>query len=70
MKKEFASMTELMAYTATLKPGLAHVLILHDDACSPDQCGCKPTYVVEDGTAENIIEGARQQRAWIKGKRS
>lgn len=46
-----------------------HLTMLHDDACAyPLDCTCRPWFHVEVATAENVAEGARQERAWRKSR--
>lgn len=43
-----------------------HVLILHDEGCSPSRCSCEPWFEVRELTADNVLEGQRLQDAWVK----
>lgn len=43
-----------------------HVVILHDDQCTPDRCVCEPEFILEDLTVENYMAGQRAQAKWKK----
>jgi hypothetical protein len=43
-----------------------HMLILHDDGCSPARCSCQPWYEVRPLTVDNYIEGQKAQAQWVK----
>jgi hypothetical protein len=45
--------------------GLAHIEILHDNACTVSRCVCRPWYRVSDVTHETLAEAERRQSAWI-----
>jgi|CZKU01.1.fsa_nt_gi hypothetical protein len=62
----FRTAAAYLAFLARLRPGAYHTIVLHDGACSPSRCTCQPWYVVEDGTAENVLAGAEGERAWRK----
>lgn len=42
--------------------------ILHDDDCTPEQCVCSPTYLVEDFTQESFDRSQDAQRKWVRSK--
>lgn len=48
------------------RPDAYHMVVLHDDACSPARCTCKPDFVVEDMTADNWIAGQKAEDEWRK----
>lgn len=66
----YKSAEELHAAVAALasKGGAFHVVILHDDACTPAGCVCTPEFVLEELTVENYRKGQEAQEAWRKGK--
>jgi len=68
----FKSLAEfMMAMAAGAFTGRAvHLVVVHDDGCTPERCRCSPEYVVEELTAENLRRGAREHEAWAKGSRS
>jgi hypothetical protein len=51
--------------------GLAvHVLVLHDEQCTPSRCICSPEYELREVTVETLLEGARLQAAWVRSTAS
>ena len=48
-------------------PPAAHVLLLHDDRCTPARCVCEPEVVIRPLTPEAIAEGEQLERAWKAG---
>jgi hypothetical protein len=65
-KIHFKTQAELVAALASsaFQGRALHMVILHDDACTPDRCSCEPEYVLEDLTVENYIAGQRAQAEW------
>ena len=43
---------------------LLHVVVEHDDNCTPSQCRCEPTYRIEPLTPETFARGARGEEEW------
>lgn len=43
-----------------------HVMILHDDGCSPQACRCRPEFVLERLTDESYSAGQAAQAKWTK----
>ncbi len=48
--------------------GALHVVVLHDDDCTPARCVCEPEYVLEELTTENYLKGQAAQEEWKKKK--
>ena len=49
------------------RPGrVLHITVLHDDACTPSRCMCRPAFEVREGTVENFLRGEREQAEWIR----
>jgi hypothetical protein len=70
MKRLFKSVDGLRAFLDTQKGNAVHVMVLHDDGCSPSRCACKPWFEVQDLTADVWIDAESRQAAWIKGTAS
>lgn len=72
MKLHFRDQAELAAVLAApeFQGRALHVLVLHDDACTPNICVCKPEYVVEELTTDTYLAGQKAQAAWRKGATS
>jgi hypothetical protein len=68
MKRLFKTQHGLDAWIAahTGRAGAYHVMVLHDDACSPSRCSCKPWFEVRDLTTDAVLEGQRLQDKWTK----
>ena len=67
MKIRCANRREFEAAVARLPPARSyHVVVLHDDDCTPSRCGCEPEYVVEDLTVDNYQRAAKAQSEWIR----
>jgi hypothetical protein len=43
-----------------------HVMVLHDEECTPTICCCEPHFEIEKATAENFLEGEQAQAKWIR----
>jgi hypothetical protein len=69
-KHKFSSMSEVATFLADQACEVYHVMVLHDDDCTPSSCTCKPDYVVEIATPDNVMAGAKAERAWRKAKAS
>lgn len=72
MKREFKNQAALDAFLATgeLQGTASHVLVLHDNACTPGVCVCEPSFVVEELTIDNYLAGQQAQAKWVKEKTS
>lgn len=72
MKRHFASRAALEAAMATgeIQAGAFHLVVLHDDACTPGICVCEPEFILEDLTPENYMAGQRAQADWKRSKTS
>ena len=72
MKRTFESHAALSAWASGPEASgkVWHVMVLHDAQCSPSRCQCGPSYQVELATEENLVEGARLERAWARDTRS
>lgn len=58
----------LAAVVNALGPGRAvHVVVLHDEGCTPTSCACEPEYVVEPLTVETLTAGAEAEAVWRQG---
>jgi hypothetical protein len=69
--RTFKSYAQLVAYCLRRPGKLYHTLILHDDACAfPTSCTCRPDFILEDGTVENVMRGAKSQAEWRKSRAS
>jgi hypothetical protein len=69
--RTFKSYAQLVAYCLRRRPGkLYHTRILHDDACTPTSCTCRPDFILEDGTVENVIAGAKAEAEWRRSRAS
>jgi hypothetical protein len=49
-----------------VKTGLVQLTYLHDDACTPDRCCCKPEYIIQKGSAESWRNGVAATRDWVR----
>jgi hypothetical protein len=58
---------EFHRVVTTLPPDAYHLIILHDDACTPGACVCEPEYVIEGLTPETYERGQRAQAEWVRG---
>ena len=63
--RTFKTVEGLRAFTAR-RPGVWHVIVLHDDACTPSRCTCAPWYELRDLTVESYQAGIEGERAWRK----
>jgi hypothetical protein len=61
----FKTRAEFEAFVAAGGSAL-HVLILHDNACTPSRCVCEPWYEVRDLTKDTRLDGLERQRKWVK----
>lgn len=57
---------ELAEVQLALHGMAVHVMILHDDGCSPEACRCRPEFVLERLTPEGYLEGQAAQKKWAK----
>lgn len=44
----------------------SHVLILHDDSCTPSACSCSPEFVLEELTVDSYKAGQLAQTDWVR----
>lgn len=64
------SQDELDRFVAGHGAGKAwHVVILHDDACAPGCCTCRPWFAVEPLTEETYRDGQRAEGEWARARR-
>lgn len=70
MKITCKSEDELSAVLLAIPVAAYHLLILHDEECTPSQCNCNPEYILEDLTVENLTMGQKAQQEWIRSKTS
>jgi hypothetical protein len=67
--KTFGGLTDFVMSQGT-RGKVWHVTVLHDDDCDPFFCHCNPHFRAEPATKENLAEGLKQQREWLRGKLS
>lgn len=60
------TLDEVTEVQLALQGVAAHVMVLHDQGCSPEACRCRPEFVVKKLTPENYLEGQRAQAKWAK----
>jgi len=70
VRHRFTSMEALASFVRSRPPPSHHVIVEHDDACTPTACTCRPHYVLEDLTVENVLAGAKAEAAWRKQRAS
>jgi hypothetical protein len=46
--------------------GAFHMVILHEDGCTPSSCRCSPWYEVRALTVDNVLDGAKREAKWRK----
>jgi hypothetical protein len=69
--KTYASAQRAMAQIMR-RPGrrLIHMVVLHDERCSPHACRCRPWYRLEELTTETWLRGEREQAQWERESQS
>lgn len=68
MKRTIYKSREELYRAAMSIGGALHVVVLHDDDCTPARCVCEPEYVLEELTTENYLKGQAAQEEWKKKK--
>ena len=66
--RRFRSMAELQAalMSGDYAGKAMHLVVLHDDACTPQHCSCEPEFELEPLTAETYARAQREQAAWAE----
>ena len=57
-------------FMASQRPGVWHVLVMHDAQCTPTTCRCKPWFKVQKATEESVADGAAKQAEWVTKSRN
>ena len=68
MKLRFKNTAELNAFieTGALQGKAMHLLVEHDDVCTPGVCVCEPSYVLDNLTPEFFRAGQLAQAKWVR----
>jgi aminoglycoside phosphotransferase len=67
---KFKTAAQLQKYVRRRPPKAWHVVVVHDNACSPLACTCSPEYILEDLTVANVERAIREEREWKKASLS
>lgn len=71
-KIRFRNRAELSAALASgaFKGRAMHMMVFHDDRCTPSRCTCEPEFELEELTPEAYEAGQRAQDEWVRSKQS